>query len=1344
MGGPPGVDVGGGSMWQLSLGCCPRGSAPDAQSEAQKPSMRAHCHRPAAPAAAARATSALAIVSLALLTACLADAVDAPGADRTPVARLSLDARVASLGTTGGVADDRTVDVRAFYRRLASDREGQDERTLPSSPATFTVAPGTTTEHEIIVQVAQCLGDPQRVGAAEGGCRIGIELRLLDAGGSTLATETTEPAEPVSPGGRLDLGTVTLADVSAIEVGAVGDSRLRVGRTLQLSATAKNAQGVAVERTFRWTSSDASIAQVDQATGLVTAIKPGGPVAITASSGGKRAQVTLTVVPRVATVDVNPAQAAVKVNGAVQLTATPKDAGGAALTDRPMRWDADNSGVFAISPNGLLTGVRPGSGELTVTVDDSAQRKVQVTVTAGGITLAPNPASVAIGGTAQLTATVTDANGAPITNQNIPITWTSGNTGIATVDASSGLVTGRAVGQASITAAGGGVSAQVPVNVVSQVLNLQPSNPTILAARTVQLTAENVLGTVTWASSDNNVAVVSAGGLVTGLRPGTATISATSGVQSGRTSVTVTAGRVDVTPNPATVPKGESLQLTGVVRNADGAPIPNVPISWDSNNLGAATVNSTTGQITGVAEGQATITASGGGARGTGLVTVTPALVGSIDLSPLPQGPIYPGTAFQLTATVKDARGNPLENRVVSFQSSNAAVLTVTTSATTGTNGLAAATVTIVAPGTASLSVAVEDKRVSGDITVTPLPPSRIEKASADNVECVVGSVACQFAVKVTNSAGQTVSGAQVKWTSTGGCTETLTLSTDATGISRTGNVCAIATAGSYAQTAELGANGDKVTFPFKVTALPTLSITAGSASTGTGTVTSQVGLTPAINCTMNKTAQSGDCSRSYQPNTQITLTAVGTSNSTFAGWGGACSGTSPTCTIALTAAQSVTASFTAPQQLLTVALSGTGTGSVVSNVGAIDCRRASGSTTGTCTAQLAFGTTVVLRASTTDTVQVSANGGCTLGGTASSPQLTCVMDQARTVGLTFTAPPKPLTVTAATTSSGTGQITSQAGLAPAINCLITGTSQSNACTQLYPINTAVTLTATPTNGARFTGWGGDCAASGTTTTCGVSMSAARSVIASFAPTLKAAFKSSAQNADIVTESVLIDVTSDGGTASDLAATVSYAQGQRSGYVQVVGFDRTVTPAVLTLTVDRSALPAGTYNWTVTVTSKTPGVAPAIQNIVTTVSLALYYRFKDQTPRAPTGTLRFDIGSLGGTASGLRDSVAYDAGQPSGYWTSVTLNPTVTPAVLSLQWSTSGIPVGTYNSTITVSSTTAGFSPLPVRITFIVTAAASQIVATQVHSVGGAANPSAVPSTRAMPGAVSRPAPTPR
>ena len=195
--------------------------------------------------------------------------------------------------------------------------------------------------------------------------------------------------------------------------------------------------------------------------------------------------------------------------------------------------------------------------------------------------------------------------------------------------------------------------------------------------------------------------------------------------------------------------------------------------------------------------------------------------------------------------------------------------------------------------------------------------------------------------------------------------------------------------------------------------------------------------------------------------------------------------------------------------------------------------------------------------------------------------------------------------------------------------------------------------------------------------------------------------------------------------------------------MQIVGFDRTVTPAVLTLTVDRSALPAGTYNWTVNVTSKTAGVDPASQNIVTTVTQALYYRFKDQTPSAPTGTVRFDVGSLGGTASGLRASVQYDAGQPSGYFTP-SFDRTVTPAVLSLQWNNANVPIGSYTSTTTISSTTPGFDALTLRITFNVFAAGTQALVARLDVVGGASNVGAVPSIQALPRAMSPARPNPR
>ncbi|MCU0224600.1 MAG: hypothetical protein MUF27_11140, partial [Acidobacteria bacterium] len=99
----------------------------------------------------------------------------------------------------------------------------------------------------------------------------------------------------------------------------------------------------------------------------------------------------------------------------------------------------------------------------------------------------------------------------------------------------------------------------------------------------------------------------------------------------------------------------------------------------------------------------------------------------------------------------------------------------------------------------------------------------------------------------------------------------------------------------------------------------------------GGGTVTSN----PAgIDC-------GGTCSASFPRGQSVTLTAAPAAGSTFGGWsGGGCAGTGPTCSVSLAASAAVTARFDAvtPRYALTVAKSGTGTGTVTSSPAGIDC----------------------------------------------------------------------------------------------------------------------------------------------------------------------------------------------------------------------------------------------------------------------------------------------------------------------------------------------------------------------------------------------------------------------
>src|SRR5207245_9591617 len=117
---------------------------------------------------------------------------------------------------------------------------------------------------------------------------------------------------------------------------------------------------------------------------------------------------------------------------------------------------------------------------------------------------------------------------------------------------------------------------------------------------------------------------------------------------------------------------GPTLQLTATPKDANGNPLSGRAITWSSNNTAVARVNSS-GLVTGVAAGSATITATSEGKSGTSAVTVTAVPVASVTVTPSP-ATVQQGSTVQLTATPQDANGNPLSGRVVTWSSDNTAV----------------------------------------------------------------------------------------------------------------------------------------------------------------------------------------------------------------------------------------------------------------------------------------------------------------------------------------------------------------------------------------------------------------------------------------------------------------------------------------------------------------------------------------------------------------------------------------------------------------------------------------------------------------------------------------------
>ena len=192
------------------------------------------------------------------------------------------------------------------------------------------------------------------------------------------------------------------------------------------------------------------------------------------------------------------------------------------------------------------------------------------------VTLSPAAASVEIGATTSFVADVRDQAGAVMAGQ--VTTWLSSNTGVAAVNATSGLVTGAGVGSATISATVGGRSGAATVTVTPLPLasiTIAPLAGSLAPGQSAQLVAtlkdrNGVLlsgRTVSWSSSATGVATSDNTGKVTAVSAGSATITASSEGISGTVTVVVAGAGVVLpvisTISPATLVPGTTATITG-------------------------------------------------------------------------------------------------------------------------------------------------------------------------------------------------------------------------------------------------------------------------------------------------------------------------------------------------------------------------------------------------------------------------------------------------------------------------------------------------------------------------------------------------------------------------------------------------------------------------------------------------------------------------------------------------------------------------------------------------------------------------------------------------------------
>jgi uncharacterized repeat protein (TIGR01451 family) len=170
-----------------------------------------------------------------------------------------------------------------------------------------------------------------------------------------------------------------------------------------------------------------------------------------------------------------------------------------------------------------------------------------------------------------------------------------------------------------------------------------------------------------------------------------------------------------------------------------------------------------------------------------------------------------------------------------------------------------------------------------------------------------------------------------------------------------------------------------------------TYDLTVAKAGAGAGTVTSSP---TGIDC-------GADCSESYASGTAVTLTATPAAGSAFAGWSGACTNATGTCSVTMDAAKSVTATFSAAHTL-TVTKAGNGSGTLSSSPAGISCG-------GDCSESYPEGQVVTLTASAASGSTFAGwSGDCS--GASSSCALT--MNAAKSVTATFNSTAADLSVT--------------------------------------------------------------------------------------------------------------------------------------------------------------------------------------------------------------------------------------------------------------------------------------------------------------------------------------------
>jgi len=525
-----------------------------------------------------------------------------------------------------------------------------------------------------------------------------------------------------------------------------------VGDTDQLTATGKYGDGSTQDLTssVTWTTSPAGLATVG-AGGVLTA-QVSGAVSVTASMSGVSGSASVTIAPKLVSIAITPASKTIAASTKQQFVATGtySDNSTQAITGS-VSWSSSNSAVATISDatptKGLALGVGAGTTNIVATSGSITSNTAVLTVTSASATsiAISGPATMALRVSQQFTAIATFSDGTTQDVTNVS-TWSSGSSSVATVTVS-GLVTAKNLGTTNISAAFESVNGSSPLTVdASNLTSIEitaAENKTFIAQGTkIVITAtghfsngstSSLSTIVNWSSSDTSVAQFVSVNQLSGLKPGSLTITATLGSVTASIPFSVTNATIQsitVTPVNQTIPIGwhQQFSATGKFTDSSTQDI-STSVAWSAATPTVAnfgTPGSSIGIILGIKQGTTNVTASfsfaGASATGNTSLTVSSATLSSISISASStNATLAPGAALPFNAKAEWTDKSTQNVNVYStWSSSDTSVATVGTSGVVTGQSAGAATITAtIGTISASAPLVVEGSRLVS-IKITP------------------------------------------------------------------------------------------------------------------------------------------------------------------------------------------------------------------------------------------------------------------------------------------------------------------------------------------------------------------------------------------------------------------------------------------------------------------------------------------------------------------------------------------------------------------------------------------------------------------------------------------------